>query len=563
MSLGSSTRLRGRPTCGAGMAGLRDGTTWCRSVRDSRPRSDYLVGRGHCRPDAGRRARRPRRGHRTLGRRPGARRGTRALPRRAGVSGPGGEPRGPGPGMTATIEDVAAAIRSRRMSAAEATDACLARIARLDPTLRAFITVDADGARRAAKERDAETAAGRSRGPLHGVPLAYKDLCFVTGLPTSCGTRTAEYFIGEAECAVVTRLRAAGAVTLGKLNMSELALGPFGDNTHHGHVQNPWRPGYCAGGSSSGSGAAVAAGLALGALGTDTGGSIRVPAAACGIVGLKPTYGRVSRAGGMALSWSNDHFGPMTRTVRDAAVMLGVIAGPDPEDATSSPRPVPDYLAAIDTGVAGLRLGVPENYFFDGVDGGVAAAVHEAADSLAAGGARLVRLRVPDPQPLIDVTGIISRAESAAIHARILKERPHELQTVVRARLEVGLQISAFDYIQALRLRARLTRQFIREVFAEVDVLLTPTIPEPAPALADVTTPRVEAIIAHMMRFSRLTRPINGLGLPAVSVPCGLSVEGLPRGLQIVGRPFDESTVLRVGRAWEQRVGGFTHPPFS
>jgi aspartyl-tRNA(Asn)/glutamyl-tRNA(Gln) amidotransferase subunit A len=462
-----------------------------------------------------------------------------------------------------SLEAQGGALRARRASSLELVEACLDRIARLDTRLRAFITVDADGARAMAKERDAELAAGRERGPLHGVPLAYKDLCFIAGLPTSCGTQTPEYFIAEHDCTAVARLRAAGAVTLGKLNMSELALGPFGDNAHHGHVQNPWRPGYCAGGSSSGSGAAVAAGLALGALGTDTGGSIRVPAAACGIVGLKPTYGRVSRAGGMALSWSNDHFGPMTRTVRDAAVMLGVIAGPDPEDATSSPHPVPDYFAAIDTGVAGLRLGVPENYFFDGVDGGIAAAVHEAAAGLAAEGARLVRLRVPDPQPLIDVTGIISRAESAAIHARILKERPHELQTVVRARLEVGLQISAFDYIQALRLRARLSRQFIRDVFAEVDVLLTPTIPEPAPALVDVTTPPVEAIIAHMMRFSRLTRPFNGLGLPALSVPCGLSAERLPRGLQIVGRPFDEATVLRVGRAWEQRVGGFTHPPFA
>ncbi len=462
-----------------------------------------------------------------------------------------------------TLEAQSGALRARRVSSLELVEACLARIARGDAHLRAFITVDADGARVTAKERDAELAAGRGRGPLHGMPLAYKDLCFIAGLPTSCGTQTPEYFIAERDCAAVARLREAGAVTLGKLNMSELALGPFGDNTHHGHVQNPWRAGHCSGGSSSGSGAAVSAGLALGALGTDTGGSIRVPAAACGIVGLKPTYGRVSRAGGMALSWSNDHFGPMTRTVRDAAVMLGVIAGHDPEDATSSHHPVPDYLAAIDDGVAGLRLGVPENYFFDGVDGGIAAAVHEAANGLAAGGARLVRLRLPDPQPLVDVTGLISRAESAAIHARILKERPHDLQPVVRARLEVGLQISAFDYIQALRLRARLTRHFIRDVFAEVDLLLTPTIPEPAPALAAVTTPPVEAIIAHMTRFSRLTRPFNGLGLPTLSVPCGVSAEGLPRGLQIVGRPFDEATVLRVGRAWEQGVGGFTHPPFS
>jgi aspartyl-tRNA(Asn)/glutamyl-tRNA(Gln) amidotransferase subunit A len=457
--------------------------------------------------------------------------------------------------MNATIVDVAAAIRDRQITAAEATDTCLARIARLDPTLRAFITVDVDGARRAAKERDMETAAGRSRGSLHGVPLAYKDLCFIAGLPTSCGTRTPEYFIAESDCTAVARLRAAGAVTLGKLNMSELALGPFGDNTHHGHVQNPWRAGFCSGGSSSGSGAAVAAGLALGAIGSDTGGSIRLPAAACGIVGLKPTYGRVSRAGGMALSWSNDHFGPMTRTVRDAALMLGVMAGWDPADSTSSRHPVPDYLAGLDDGVQGLRVGVPENYYFEGVQSAIAVAVQDAVSRLVERGALRVDLRVPDPQPIGDVTNIVSRAESAAIHARILKERPEELQPAVRARLAVGLQLSAFDYLQALRLRARLTREFVDIVFAEVDVLVAPTIPEPAPSLDEVTGAPVSEVIARMGRFSRLTRPFNGLGLPALSVPCGLSRDGLPFGLQIVGRPFDEATVLRAGRAWEQAAG--------
>jgi aspartyl-tRNA(Asn)/glutamyl-tRNA(Gln) amidotransferase subunit A len=460
-----------------------------------------------------------------------------------------------------SIEGLAQAIRTRQLSSAEATERCLTRIERLDGRLRAFITVDADGARRSAKARDAEIAAGRAHGPLHGVPLAYKDLCAVPGLPTSCGTRTAEYFIAEHDCTAVARLSAAGAITLGKLNMSELALGPFGDNAHHGHVQNPWRPGHCAGGSSSGSGAAVAARLAPGALGTDTGGSIRLPAACCGIAGLKPTYGRVSRAGAMALSWSNDHIGPMTGTVRDAALMLGIIAGPDVADATCSPRPVPDYLGGIEAGVAGLRLGVPENYYFEGVEPSIVAAVQEAAKTLAAAGARLISLRVPDPQPLGDMTGLIARAESAAIHTRIARERPHELQPAVRARLEVGFHISAHDYLQATRVRARLTREFLRQVFAEIDILLTPTIPEPPPTLAEVTTPSVEEIVRRMGRFSRLTRPFNGLGLPALSVPCGLSPQGLPVALQIVGRPFDEATVLRVGRAWERAGGGPGSPP--
>jgi len=460
-----------------------------------------------------------------------------------------------------TVEGLIADIAARRVSSAEAVDACLARIERVDARLRAFITVDADGARHAAKERDAALAEGRAPGALHGVPLAWKDLCFLRGLPTSCGTRTPDYFVGDADCTAAARLIAAGAVTLGKLNMSELALGPFGDNAHHGHVQNPWRAGHCAGGSSSGSGAAVAAGLAVGALGTDTGGSIRLPAACCGIVGLKPTYGRVSRAGAMALSWSNDHVGPMTRTVRDAALLLHLMAGHDPGDATTSPRPAPDCLTGIERGVAGLRIGLPENYYFDGVDPEVAAAVRTAAERLGREGARVVELRVPDPQAMADVTGLVSRAESASIHARVVRERPHELQPAVRARLEVGFRVSAHDYLQALRLRARWAREFVQLVFGEVDVLLAPTIPEPAPSLAEVTGVPVAQVLAHMTRFSRLTRPFNGLGCPVLAVPCGLARHGLPLGLQIVGRPFDEPTVLRTGRAWERLVGGFPSPP--
>jgi aspartyl-tRNA(Asn)/glutamyl-tRNA(Gln) amidotransferase subunit A len=451
-----------------------------------------------------------------------------------------------------TLTGLAEAIAARKVSAVEAVSACLDRIRRLDGRLRAFITLDGDGALARARALDADLAAGRRRGPLHGVPLAYKDLCHVPGLPTSCGTRTAEYFTSEVACTAVARLSAAGAVTLGKLNMSELALGPFGDNPHHGDVDNPHRHGHAAGGSSSGSGAAVAAGLAFGALGSDTGGSIRLPAACCGIVGVKPTYGRVSRAGAMPLSWSLDHLGPMARTVRDAAVLLEVVAGADPHDATSSPRPVGALAAALERSPAGLRVGVPENYFFDGVTAEVRAAVEAAARALQARGARLTALRVPDPTPLTDVANVLARSESATIHARVARERPHELGAAVRSRLEVGFHISAHDYLQAGRLRARLTRAFVAEVFAEVEALLVPTIPEPAPALADVTAGGVDEVVRRMGRFSRLTRPFNALGLPAVSVPCGSAADGRPLGLQVVGRPFDEATVLRLAHAVEQ-----------
>ena len=384
------------------------------------------------------------------------------------------------------------------------------------------------------------------------MPLAYKDLCHVPGLPTSCGTRTPEYFTSEIECTAVARLTAAGAVTLGKLNMTELALGPFGDNPHHGDVDNPWKAGHVSGGSSSGSGAAVAAGLAFGALGSDTGGSIRLPAACCGIVGLKGTYGRVSRAGAMPLSWSLDHLGPMTRSVGDAALMLELIAGHDSHDSTSSPHAVGTPSTTLEAPVRGLRLALPENYFFDGVAPEARAAVEAAAQTFAALGARVETLRLPDPAGLIDVAGLLARAESSTIHARIVRDRPHELGAAVRARLEIGFHVSAHDYLQAGRLRARLTREFIDEVFGVVDAVLTPTIPEAPPVRAEVTTPPVDEIVRRMNRFSRLTRPFNALGLPVLALPAGFTADGRPLGLSIAGRPFDEATVLRLGHAWEQ-----------
>jgi aspartyl-tRNA(Asn)/glutamyl-tRNA(Gln) amidotransferase subunit A len=461
-----------------------------------------------------------------------------------------------------TIAGLAGQIRAGRLSPVEVTRECLARIDRLDGRLRTFITLDAEGALRAAGILEAEARAGRWRGPLHGVPLAYKDLCHIPGLPTSCGTRFPSYFVGAGEATVVSRLAAAGAITLGKLNMTELATGPFGDNAHHGDAQNPWKPGHCAGGSSSGSGAGVAARLFPGALGTDTGGSIRLPAACCGIVGLKPTYGRVSRAGIMPLAWSMDHVGPMTLTVRDAAILLGVMAGADPADATASRRPVPDYAGALARGrIEGLRIGVPENYFFDGVEAEMAAAVRAAAREMDKLGARVTGIRLPDPGAMNDLSTIVSRAESAAVHGRLLREHPGEMQAVVRRRIEIGLAIPAHDYLQALRLRAHLTREFVRAVFGEVDVLMAPVIPEPAPALPAVTSGDVEEIVARMGRFSRLTRPWNGLGLPALALPCGFAGSGLPLALQLIGRPFAEATVLRAGHAWEEACGGWTRRP--
>jgi aspartyl-tRNA(Asn)/glutamyl-tRNA(Gln) amidotransferase subunit A len=266
----------------------------------------------------------------------------------------------------------------------------------------------------------------------------------------------------------------------------------------------------------------------------------------------------------MPLSWSNDHVGPMARTVRDCALLLQVMAGPDALDATASPAPVPDYVAALDGRVAGLRVGVVGNYFFQGIDAEMEAGVRRAADVIAQLGARVSELQVPDPRTMSDVTNIVSRSEASTIHARLLRERPHEIQPVVRARLELGMHIPAYDYLQALRLRARLTRGFIGEVFAEVDLLVAPVIPEPAPPLAHATLGPVHELVARQGRFSRLTRPFNGLGLPALSMPCGFSSTGLPLAFQIVGRPFDEATVLRLGDAYQDATDWhLQRPPLS
>jgi len=454
-----------------------------------------------------------------------------------------------------SLTAVAEAIRAGKLSPVEAVESCLERVGKWDGRIRAFVTLDEEGARRSARVLETEAAAGRWRGPLHGVPVGFKDLCHLEGQATSCGTSMPGYFTSAQECTAARRLLEAGAVSLGKLNMTELALGAFGDNAHHGDADNPWRAGHVTGGSSSGAGAGVAAGFFAGAVGSDTGGSIRLPAACCGVVGLKPTYGRVSRAGAMVLSWSMDHLGPLARTARDVALMLHVMAGRDAADATASRRAVPDYLATGDDGIKGVRVGLPENYFFQGVEEEMTSGVRQAARQLEDLGAHVVDIHLPDPQHMTDVAMLIARAESSTLHARILREQPEALQPAVRARLELGMGVPAYDYLQALRLRAKLTRAFIRDVFEEIDVLLTPVIPEPPPSWASLKGSTVEELNARSARFSRLTRPFNGYGLPALSVPCGFTPRGLPMAFQAVGRPFDEALLLRLGHAYQEAAG--------
>jgi len=323
---------------------------------------------------------------------------------------------------------------------------------------------------------------------------------------------------------VVARLARAGAILLGKLNMHEFAYGPEGLNGHYGDTRNPWSADAhrIAGGSSSGSGAGVAAGLAPGSLGSDTGGSIRIPASLCGITGLKPTYGRVSRAGAMALSWSNDHIGPMARTAADCALMLQAMAGPDPLDATASVHPVDDYVAALDGPVRGLRIGVAEALLGQGLTAEMQAAVRAAASVFGTLGARVEAVRLPDLQAVADVTGLISRSEGSTLHGGLLRDRPEELGAFTRARLELGLGVPAFDYLQALRLRARLARSFIREVWGEVDALVAPVIAEPAPPLSFAVEGDVQTIVERQGRFSTAGRYLLPQRGDKRTYPCGI-----------------------------------------
>ncbi len=420
------------------------------------------------------------------------------------------------------------------------------------------MAVDAGRALARAEALDAERRAGRSRGPLHGVPVGYKDLCFIRGLPNTCGTVVREYFAPQAECAVSRRLTRAGAITLGKLRCTELAMGTFGINEAQGTPTNPWAPERVPGGSSSGSAVAVAAGLVPAALGTDTGGSIRIPAACCGIVGLKPTYGLVGRSGIMPVSHTLDHVGPMALRVRDVALLLAAMAGVDPGDAASARRPAGDYLAARD--VRGLRIGVAAGDYFGDVSAEVAAAIAETARVLRELGMRVEPVTLPDPRPMMEATATIVRAESAAAHGHRLAEHGGQFQPLVRARLEEGLRVTAVAYLQAVALVARLRRSVVRDVFASVDCVLAPVLPERPPLLREVGG-SVEQVAGRMARFAKFLRLFNGLGIPVLSLPCGYTEDGVPLGVQLAAPPFEEPRLLAIGAAYEDSRQWFTRRP--
>ena len=442
----------------------------------------------------------------------------------------------------AGIRELGERFRRRALSPVELATDLLRRIERVDKTLNSYVTVTAE--RALSDARAAEAALGRGdAGPLAGIPIAYKDLYATRGILTTAGSALLADWVPAEDCTCVTRLQQAGMVMLGKLITHEFAFGIQFPGHRFLPARNPWNPAHIPGGSSSGSGAALAAGLTVGSLGSDTGGSIRGPASFCGIAGLKPTYGRVSRAGVVTLSWTLDHTGPMARSVEDCAYMLQALAGYDPADPASSREPVADYLAGIGGGVKGLRVGVPRAYFFEDTTDEVKAAFEQAMTTLRGLGATVRDVEIPSIHAAPAFMTIML-TEAFSYHERDLRERPQLYGEVLREKLMAGGLFRAEEYVQAQRLRARLCAD-TAAVLREVDVLATPTSPAPAPTFATVLDPNFPFARSNMA-------PFNMTGLPTLALPCGFSSTGLPLSLQLAGRPFDEATVLRAGHAYEQ-----------
>lgn len=455
----------------------------------------------------------------------------------------------------ATLTETAKRIQARTLSPVELTHAMLDRINTLDKRFHSYVTVLAEQALAQAAVAETEIDQGHYRGPLHGIPLAVKDLCFTKGIPTTCGSQLLAGWIPDQDGTVVWKLHEAGAILLGKLHMTEFAL-----RWHHPYRPipvNPWGEGRWPGVSSSGSGVATAAGLCFGAIGTDTGGSIRFPAASCGTVGLKPTYGRVSRAGVFPLAASLDHVGPLTRSVADAAAMLQAIAGFDPLDPTSSRKPVPDYLGALAQGVAGIRIGVDERYSTEGVHPDVSAAVKDAVRLLAELGAHIVAVTVPEPDPQVTTQAWLTLTGSDALvaHEGFYPERADEYGPF-RELLDNSAKLSAQDYAKAHALRETFACQF-DQLFEQMDLLLCPTMPTTAPPM----DAQGNAILQPGYVRTRYTYVFNFSRNPTLSLPCGFDQDGFPVSLQLVGRHFEEETLLRVGHAYEQATAWHTHKP--
>jgi aspartyl-tRNA(Asn)/glutamyl-tRNA(Gln) amidotransferase subunit A len=459
-----------------------------------------------------------------------------------------------------SVAELRDAFRARRASALELTQACLAGIAARDGAVHGFVSVLVDAALAEARAVDAAAARG-TVGPLAGVPVAIKDLLSVRGVGRGNGSPA---FAGAApardDATVVARLRAAGAVIVGTTHMHELAFGTTGVNPGLGTPVNAWGTDRVPGGSSSGSGAALAAGLVPAALGSDTGGSIRIPASFCGITGLKPTYGRVSRAGATTLAWTLDHVGPMARSARDVALLLQVLAGHDPADPSSARLAVPDYVAALERPLRGVRVGVPRHFCCALLDGEVAGAFEQSLDTMRAEGAVVSDVALPSLQHTGTALGATILAESHAALRPLLGDLFEHAGLEVRVLLEIGKLVTASHYLAAQRLRTRLYEE-ARAAFARVDLLATPTTVVAAPRIGEMTLRVGDTEIGAVEAIARLTSPWNLTGLPALALPCGVGKSGLPLGLQLVGRAFAEADVLAAGHAYQRATDWHTRVP--
>ena len=461
----------------------------------------------------------------------------------------------------ASIDELSSLIRGGELSPVEVTDAAFERIQETEPKLNAFLELFEEGARSAAREAEAEIAAGRYRGPLHGVPIGLKDLVDVAGSPTTGGSPLFQQNVARTDATITSRFRQAGAIIIGKTNLVMHAMGATGLNPYTGHPHNPWDLERCTGGSSSGSGAAIAAGCVVGAIGTDTGGSIRMPASMCGITGLKPTYGRVSRAGVLDLSWSCDHVGPMARRVSDCAYMMNALAGYDPRDPASADEPVVDYTLGLDRGPEDLRIGVPSDYFFaENVDPEIDSAVRAAIAMMEANGAEVVEIPMPWVTHGRKINMGLVMPEAVSVHRTNISEHADTYTDEIRARLQSAMTIAAVDYVQAQRARRWFVSK-MNEAMQGVDVLFTPTVSGQTPTIAGAETPPGSNVAPQGAELANFTGVFNTTGQPSLSVPCGFTSDGLPIGLMITGRHFDEVTVLRAGDAYEQLAGWHTRRP--
>ncbi len=456
-----------------------------------------------------------------------------------------------------TLHELAARIKAKDVSPVEATQATLERIERLNPTLNAYITVMSEQALTGARIASDEIANGNYRGSLHGVPVGVKDLCSTKGVRTTAGSKILADWVPERDATVIRKLRQAGAIIVGKTHLHEWAFGTTGINDHFGTAHNAWDTDRVTGGSSSGSGTGVAAGLCYAALGSDTGGSIRIPASLCGVTGIKQTYGRVSLHGVVPLSWSLDHVGPMARSVLDCAIVLEAIAGRDPQDPSTVDMPVDAWSENLDEGLDGLRIAVP-SYGFDGIEEDVATKVREAISALEGLGATIIEAGMPVLRDYWMAASQIVLSEAAAYHKENAEQRPEDFGESTLGRIQAGLDMKATDYIEASRLLAEARRGAADALFGHADLLALPATRTTAPTIDSVTN------ADPTIGLTVMSAPFDLTGQPAISVPCGLTEGGLPVGLQLVGRMFDERTVLRAAHVFQTQSGiSMPHPPID